>query len=254
LSRDWFGADTAGELVPGSNLPDQSPHSPHRFLDILLLTLVAGSADALGYLNLGKVFTSNMTGNVVLMGISVSEGRGADTGRSHLALLAFVVGNCAGAWLCHRFARKDSSTSAVTIVIALEALLLVTFALTPTLLPPDSELRFAYTLIALLAASMGLQAAAVYRLGTTGVTTTAITGTITTLLNGLMKTLSFLPPASSEKPTNAPSFALLALVILTYCGGAALSGFLNLHVKPYAGFLPAAVVLLVVTARLTRPN
>jgi uncharacterized membrane protein YoaK (UPF0700 family) len=41
-----------------------------RVRDGLLLTLTAaaGSADAVSYLGLGRVFTANMTGNLVLLG------------------------------------------------------------------------------------------------------------------------------------------------------------------------------------------
>src|ERR1700722_2242743 len=144
------------------SMPDQRSLSPNRFVDVLLLTLVAGSGDALGYLNLGKVFTSNMTGNVVLMGIALSEGRGNDTGRSLFALLAFVVGNCCGAWLCSRLSPKKSPRFAVTVVIGCEAGLLLAYALLSAFLPPGRQLTLTYPLIALLAASMGLQAAAVY--------------------------------------------------------------------------------------------
>jgi uncharacterized membrane protein YoaK (UPF0700 family) len=232
-------------------MSDQLKLPPKHPSEILLLTLVAGSADALGYLNLGKVFTSNMTGNVVLMGIALSEGRGSDTGRSLFALLAFIVGNSIGALLCSRFFRKDSPASILTAVISLEAILLLTFAAFSTVLPPEGQLEMAYPLIALLGASMGLQAAAVYRMGTPGVTTTAITGTLTTLLTGLMKPISTLP--RTTQVTATPSFfGLQALVILIYCGGAAVSGFLRLHEPTLAAFVPAISVAIVVLTRLTR--
>lgn len=233
-------------------MPDQHSHSPNRFLDIFLLTLVAGSADALGFLNLGKVFTSNMTGNVVLMGIALSEGRGNDTSRSLFALFAFIIGNCIGAWLCSRLVQRHSSRFTVTTVIACEAGLLLLYALLSALPAPDRQPSTVYSLIALLAASMGLQAAAVYRLGTPGVTTTAITGTLTTLFAGLMKAVHLTPQTEPENRTKPSLFGLQAAVILLYCGGAALSGALNLCGKPWAGFFPAVIVMTVVLIRLVR--
>jgi uncharacterized membrane protein YoaK (UPF0700 family) len=233
-------------------MPDQHSQSPNRLLDILLLTLVAGGSDALGYLNLGKVFTSNMTGNIVLLGIAVSEGRGNDTGRSLFALFSFIVGNCIGAWLCGRLVRKNTSRFAVTAVISCEAGLLLIYALLSAWLPPGRHLTVIYPLIALLGASMGLQAAAVYRLGTPGVTTTAITGTLTAFFAELMKLISFGP---QPQPENRPSlFGLQATVILVYCGGAAISGILTLHDIAWAGFIPALTVLVVVLTRLGRPG
>ncbi len=233
-------------------MPDQSSLSPHRFVDVLLLTLVAGSADAIGYLELGRVFTSNMTGNVVLLGIALSEGRGADTGRSLFALLAFIFGNCCGAWLCARLGSAKASRFSVTVVFACEAGLLLLYALVSALLPPGRQLAVGYPLIALLAASMGLQAAAVYRLGTPGITTTAITGTLTTFFAGLMKWIPFAPLPEPEKRGTPSLFGLQAAVIALYCGGAALSGLLHLHGKTWAGFFPAGLVVLVVLIRLAR--
>jgi uncharacterized membrane protein YoaK (UPF0700 family) len=234
------------------SMSDRPKHPSNHPLDILLLTFVAGSADALGYLNLGKVFTSNMTGNVVLMGIALSEGRGTDTGRSLFALLAFILGNCLGAWICSRAGRKETSPAYITGVIGMEAAMLLVYALVSALLPPEQQLTFAYPLIALLGLSMGLQAAAVYRLGTPGVTTTAITGTLTTLLTGLMRTINFLPAMPSEKHTGPASFGLQGLVILIYCVGAAISGVFRLHAGTWAGFVPAVTVLIVVLTRLSR--
>jgi uncharacterized membrane protein YoaK (UPF0700 family) len=193
-----------------------------------------------------------MTGNVVLMGIALSEGRGSDTGRSLFAFLAFVVGNGLGAFICSRFFRREAPASIITTVIGLEALTLLAFATFSAVLPPGRQLDFAYPLIALLGASMGLQAAAVYRMGTPGVTTTAITGTLTTLLTGLMRPISSLPrtPGTSDKSPFA--FGLQGLVILTYLGGAAIVGFLRLHSPVMAEFFPAITVALVVLSRLIR--
>ncbi|HEY4167217.1 MAG TPA: YoaK family protein [Reyranella sp.] len=40
-----------------------------------LLTIVAGLADAVGYVAMGGVFAANMTGKTVLAGLSLGEGR-----------------------------------------------------------------------------------------------------------------------------------------------------------------------------------
>ena len=217
---------------------------------MILLTLAAGSADALGYLSLGKVFTSNMTGNVVLMGIALSEGRGNDTGRSLFALFAFIVGNCFGAWICSRVGPRTNATRDVTITIGCEAALLLAYAVCPFFVSPGHLASFGYALIALLGLSMGLQAAAVFRLGTPGVTTTAITGTLTNLFAGLMKIVNFLP--SPRREDHVASFGLQSLVIVTYCGGAAMSGLLLLHARPWAFFFPAAMAAATFFIRLIR--
>ena len=45
----------------------------HPYLQAGLLTIVAGIADAIGYLTMGGIFAANMTGNTVLAGISAAE-------------------------------------------------------------------------------------------------------------------------------------------------------------------------------------
>ena len=41
---------------------------------LLVLTLAAGSVDAISYLGLGHVFTAMMTGNTVLLGLALAQG------------------------------------------------------------------------------------------------------------------------------------------------------------------------------------
>src|SRR6266540_2006600 len=71
----------------------------------LLLALLAGTAgciDALSYLRLGNVFTANMTGNAVLLGIATGQQVAARALHSVAALAGFVLGVLAGATLCGR--------------------------------------------------------------------------------------------------------------------------------------------------------
>jgi uncharacterized membrane protein YoaK (UPF0700 family) len=238
------------------NPPHQTPltrrkigHLPDTPIDLILLSIAAGSADAAGYLGLGKIFTANMTGNIVLLGLALSEGRSADTGRTLLSLLAFIVGTCAGGWLCGRVPKKNWAPP-ITLVIAIEAVLLLAFAILWALVSPGRQLTFSFPLIALLSLSMGLQGAAAYRLGIPGIVTTVVTGTLTSLLTGLMKTFSAVP---AEEPQLA-SFGLQTGVILVYGAAAALSGFLVFHAQTWAGFFPALIALLVVLTRLRRSD
>ncbi len=52
---------------------------------VLLFTWAAGAVDALTYLS-AHVFTANMTGNTVLLGLSIGKASGADALRSSAAL------------------------------------------------------------------------------------------------------------------------------------------------------------------------
>src|SRR5437868_15457555 len=61
-------------------------------LQAFLLTIVAGIADAVGYIVMGGVFTANMTGNTVLAGIAAAEGF-YDLAAQRLApLITFIIG------------------------------------------------------------------------------------------------------------------------------------------------------------------
>ena len=44
-----------------------------RNIMLLLLCLTAGIVDVIGYLSIGHVFTANMTGNIVLLGLSIGN-------------------------------------------------------------------------------------------------------------------------------------------------------------------------------------
>ncbi len=64
---------------------------------ILVLAWAAGSLDAIGYLGLGHVFTANMTGNAVLLGLALGQGEGLVAVRSVVALGGFGLGVAIGA-------------------------------------------------------------------------------------------------------------------------------------------------------------
>ena len=237
-------------------MPDRPP--PHKRLfgtpfDLVLLSIAAGSADAAGYLGLGKVFTANMTGNIVLMGIALSEGKTGDTSRSLFALLAFVVGTCLGGWMCRDVPPRRGWAPQITHVILLEAGLILAYAAWWMHIAPAQHIDLVYPYIALLGLAMGLQGAAAFHLGIPGVVTTVVTGTITSLFTGLTKIAS---AGADPAPDNAtrPPLLLQAIVIVTYCGGAAASGLLMLHARPWAGFFPAAIILIVILTRVVRPK
>jgi uncharacterized membrane protein YoaK (UPF0700 family) len=220
--------------------------------DLVLLSMAAGSSDAAGYLGLGKVFTANMTGNIVLLGLSLSEGRDAETWRTLFSLLSFVIGTCIGGWMCRGVTRKEHWTAQITWVISLEAVLLLIHAVLAVFFAPEELSVYVYPFIALLGLAMGLQGAAASHLGIPGVVTTVVTGTLTSLFTGIMKAFEMGPHVPSENETPGPPLTLQACVVVAYCGGAAISGLLMLHARAWAGFFPAVIVLIVILTRLGR--
>jgi uncharacterized membrane protein YoaK (UPF0700 family) len=63
---------------------------------LLGMTAVTGLVDAVSFLSPGRVFTANMTGNIVLVAFAAAHVSGLSIARSLTALLAFLVGTTLG--------------------------------------------------------------------------------------------------------------------------------------------------------------
>ena len=205
--------------------------------DLLLLSLTAGSADAIGYLGLGHVFTSNMTGNVVLLGINLGLGNFVAAVRILYVLAIFIAGACLGAWLGRDLPEKDWPRLGFRL-IGMERIVLLVFAFAWYLLADRINGIASHGLLALLAVAMGLQSAAMGRLSAPGVATTAVTGTLTALATGSMN-LFFISHLQHDEQMAARERVRFQLgVVLLYCGGAAIAGFLIMHFPHFAGCFP----------------
>jgi uncharacterized membrane protein YoaK (UPF0700 family) len=157
-----------------------------RVRDALLLTLTAaaGSADAVSYLGLGRVFTANMTGNLVLFGVAIGQGQLAGSVRSVIAFAAFVAGVLAG-WRVTAAAEPTAVwPRSVTLAVVAELGLLLAFFGGWEVFGARPATLALVVLVMLSAGAMGMQSAAARRLGVSGVTTTFVTGTLTSLLTG----------------------------------------------------------------------
>lgn len=149
---------------------------------LLTLTVAAGSADAVSYLGLGRVFTANMTGNLVLLGVAIGQGQVAGSLRSVIAFAGFGIGVLIGARATATSIGDVVWPASVTRVLVVELGLLVTFAAVWELVGARPSTLTLDVLIALSAGAMGMQTAAARRLGVAGVTTTFVTGTLASLI------------------------------------------------------------------------
>jgi uncharacterized membrane protein YoaK (UPF0700 family) len=222
---------------------------------LLLLTLAAASIDAISYLGLGHVFTAMMTGNTVLLGLALAQGEVLAALRSILALIGFTIGVFAGAIVAERESEPAEWPAAVTVALALETFILAIFAAISTGFDGNGGIIIPL-LIALSAFAMGIQSAAVRRLGVPGIATTYITGTLTSLmidLLGWLRSISAGLPVSKtvrrDHPRRIPwdqRVGLLAGVVTLYCLGALIGGVLQVYSPPLAALFPFIAVLLVV--------
>lgn len=149
---------------------------------LLMLTAAAGSADAVSYLGLGRVFTANMTGNLVLLGVAIGQGQVAGSIRSVIAFVSFVVGAFVGARLTARTEQPAIWPRSVTVLMFIELGLLVALAAGWEIGGHQPAPLVVDLFIALSAGAMGTQTSATRRLGVAGVTTTFVTGTLSSLI------------------------------------------------------------------------
>ena len=70
--------------------PDRPPQ--HLIVALAALTAVSGIVDAVSYLGLGRVFTANMTGNVLLIGFGIAGAPGFSIAASAAALATLSRG------------------------------------------------------------------------------------------------------------------------------------------------------------------
>lgn len=143
---------------------------------LLALTFTTGLVDGVSYLGLGRVFTANMTGNVVLLGFGVARSPGLPVVAPLISLVAFVLGAAAGGALVKRLDRRHPTlvARALAMEVALLAAAAIVAALT-TVKPGDAV---AYVLIVLLALAMGSRSTVVRRLRVPDLSTVVLTMTL----------------------------------------------------------------------------
>jgi uncharacterized membrane protein YoaK (UPF0700 family) len=150
-----------------------SNEEPRLVASLILLTFVTGLIDAASVLGLGRIFTANMTGNVVFLGFALGGAHDVSIGASLVAIGGFLLGATCGG----RLALKDAR-AALPVALALEIALLLAAVLAAGLAGARGPLAQA-TLLVLLSVPMGLQNAVVRRLALPDLTTTVLTMTLT---------------------------------------------------------------------------
>jgi uncharacterized membrane protein YoaK (UPF0700 family) len=147
---------------------------------LVVLTVTTGLVDAVSVLGLGRVFTANMTGNVVFLGFAAVGVPGFSIARAVVALAGFVVGAMLGGHLGVAMAGVTRRRWLLTVAVVEAGLFFVAtwiaigydiVALTPV--------PTLYALIILTAVAMGLRNATVRRLAVPDLTTTVLTMTLT---------------------------------------------------------------------------
>ena len=150
---------------------------------LLVLTFTAGLVDAACFLGLGRVFTANMTGNVVLLGFGVAGSAGLPVVAPVISLAAFMAGAFVGGWIASQL--EDRNPEHLARTLAVETALETSAAAIAAAATVRANSGAAYTVIALLALAMGARSATVRRIAVPDLNTTVLTMTMTALASEL---------------------------------------------------------------------
>jgi uncharacterized membrane protein YoaK (UPF0700 family) len=171
--------------MPTSPDSDHAPNSAtgNGYLPCALMTLtfVTGVIDAVSFLGLGRIFTANMTGNIVLLGFAVAGVPGLSFARSLTSLLAFLLGAALGGRLGVAMAAARRSWLLTVGLIEGGLLFAAAFVSIGFDIATSSPSNRLYAVIVLTALAMGLRNATVRRLAVPDLTTTVLTLTLTGL-------------------------------------------------------------------------
>src|SRR5438067_3526794 len=95
---------------------------------LLVLTFTTGIVDGVSYLGLGRVFTANMTGNVVLLGFGIAGSGGLPVIGPVTSLVAFVLGTLAGGAVARRVPEPERARVLLRRELAIEVTVLAVAA------------------------------------------------------------------------------------------------------------------------------
>src|SRR4051794_12108218 len=140
---------------------------------LLVLTFTTGVVDAVSYLALGRVFTANMTGNVVFLGFGIAGAGGLPVVAPLLSLGSFLLGAGAGGVLARRMG--DRQREHIARALAIEVTPLGVAAVIAAVVDVRPNAVSGDLLIALMALAMGVRNATVRRIGIPDLTTTVLT-------------------------------------------------------------------------------
>ncbi len=133
-----------------------------------LLAVLAGAVDAIGFLRLGHLFVSFMSGNTTRLSVAATKGDWPEVGEGGVLVAMFVAGAVIGGATEETCGRWHLSA-----ILALVAVLLA--IATQALLPPAATMAFA----------MGALNAALHRAGPVRFGITYVTGALSMLGQGL---------------------------------------------------------------------
>jgi len=153
----------------------RNPARLHLIL-MLALTFSTGVIDAVGYLGLDRVFTANMTGNVVILGMGLTGADDLPILGPTVALVTFLL----GAALAGRILRPVPAgwTGRSTSLFGVVSVIVLAGAVVAWSIPSPRPDAVAQVITGLLGLGMGIQAGAARHIAVKDVTTVVVTSTL----------------------------------------------------------------------------
>lgn len=146
---------------------------------MVALTFVTGVVDAVGYLGLDRVFTGNMTGNIVILGMGVAGADDLPVLGPAIALACFTI----AAWSAGLALRGRAGAGwnlRITALLTVGGLVLAGLAVSAAL-DPNPGTTGQIVMAMLTAAVMGQQAMVARTLAVPDMTTVVVTSTLASL-------------------------------------------------------------------------
>jgi uncharacterized membrane protein YoaK (UPF0700 family) len=220
---------TMQRMIPDRKIPAQGLLPP--MLQAGLLVMIAGYADAIGFLQ-HRAFAGQMTGNTILLAISMAEGGWSQAGFYLAVIASFLVGVAVSGSLV-----RLGYAQALALSFAAASLAICAFV----------TARWGALLLAF---AMGAQNAAATHFGAATLNTVFITGDLQKLFEKVLAWL-WRPGSASKDEASSAGFATLALVWLEYFAGA-LIGALAHAALSYPLLIPAVLLPFVLLGRSWR--
>src|ERR1700733_7783835 len=222
---------------------------------VVVLTVTTGGVDAAAFLHLGHVFSSVITGTMVLLGVAAGTHDAVLAEHCGVALASYVAGVAVGAPLAARrtgrwregwpgrrshtaTTRREIWPSWLTVALGLEFCVLVVFSVGWELSGGHPSATAQLLLLAPAAIAMGIQSATVRHLGE--ISTTYLTGTMTSVISALV---------TGRKPQGLErSLGIFAAVIVGACAAAVVTAYVP-GLLPVVLLGPLALVVWFASAR-----
>jgi len=223
---------------------DDRPQQPILTLIAIALTFASGATDVASYTRLGNVFTSVMTGNIVLLGLAVARHSLTLASHSLVSIAGYITGVAGGTRIAHGFrvagtaadsgadeGRASGLPGHVGWALLAELILLCGLTVGWEIDGASPAGWAQFCLLAVAATAMGVQSSTVKYMGLSEVSTTYLTGTLTGLVSSMVS------------PKQATQYRARRFgVLIGLATGAALSGLLIATAADAAPALPLAAL------------